>query len=157
MYIETYDLPFTYENRSMQHSAFVNDSWNIRRFTFNAGVRFDAFQPSYPEQQKTGAGPYQQAIKFPAFKFHWQNAFQPYVKYPLLALALAQHLTALQDFVQSDAGKATAAINRTVGWAGYRVERLVRHAARQVDRRQFVDDLNNLVRVGTIVGRRALR
>ena len=79
MYIETYDLPFTYENRSMQHSAFVNDSWNIRRFTFNAGVRFDAFQPSYPEQQKTGAGPYQQAIKFPAFKFHWQTAFQPRV------------------------------------------------------------------------------
>ena len=44
----------------------------------------------------------------------WQIAFQPYVKYPLLALALAQHLTALQDYVQSDAGKATAAINRAV-------------------------------------------
>ncbi|HJT65752.1 MAG TPA: hypothetical protein VJ749_04825 [Pyrinomonadaceae bacterium] len=44
----------------------------------------------------------------------WQIAFQPYVKYPLLALALAQHLTALQDYVQNDAGKATAAINRAV-------------------------------------------
>src|SRR2546421_9079715 len=44
----------------------------------------------------------------------WQIAFQPYVNYPLLALALAQHLTALQDCVQSDAGKATAAINRAV-------------------------------------------
>ena len=44
----------------------------------------------------------------------WQIAFQPYVKYPFLALALAQHLTALQDYVQSDAGKATAAINRAV-------------------------------------------
>jgi len=44
----------------------------------------------------------------------WQIAFQPYVKYPLLALALAQHLTALQDYVQTDAGKATAAINRAV-------------------------------------------
>jgi len=44
----------------------------------------------------------------------WQIAFQPYVKYPLLALALAQHLAALQDYVQSDAGKATAAINRAV-------------------------------------------
>jgi hypothetical protein len=44
----------------------------------------------------------------------WQIAFAPYVKYPLLALALAQHLAALQDYVQSDAGKATAAINRAV-------------------------------------------
>ena len=44
----------------------------------------------------------------------WQIAFAPYVKYPLLALALAQHLTALQDYIQSDAGKATAAINRAV-------------------------------------------
>ena len=44
----------------------------------------------------------------------WQIAFQPYIKYPLLALALAQHLTALQDYIQSDAAKATAAINRAV-------------------------------------------
>ncbi len=80
-FIETVDTPFTLENRSMQHSAFVNDSWNIGRLTLNVGVRFDAFQPSYPEQEKTGAGPYQQAIKFPAFKFHWQTAFQPRVSY----------------------------------------------------------------------------
>jgi hypothetical protein len=44
----------------------------------------------------------------------WQIAFKPYVKHPFLALALAQHLSALQDQVQSDAGKATAAINRAV-------------------------------------------
>jgi hypothetical protein len=44
----------------------------------------------------------------------WQIAFQPYTQHPFLALALAQHLTALQDYVQSDAGKATAAINRAV-------------------------------------------
>src|SRR5688572_10144611 len=44
----------------------------------------------------------------------WQIAFKPYAQYPLLALALAQHLTALQDYVQRDAGKATAAINRAV-------------------------------------------
>jgi hypothetical protein len=44
----------------------------------------------------------------------WQIAFKPYVKHPFLALALAQHLTALQDFVQSDTTKATAAINRAV-------------------------------------------
>jgi hypothetical protein len=44
----------------------------------------------------------------------WQIAFKPYVKDPFLALALAQHLTALQDYVQSDTGKATAAINRAV-------------------------------------------
>lgn len=44
----------------------------------------------------------------------WQIAFKPYVEHPYLALALAQHLTALQDYVQSDADKATAAINRAV-------------------------------------------
>jgi hypothetical protein len=44
----------------------------------------------------------------------WQIAFGPYLKHPYLALALAQHLSALQDYVQSDAGKATAAINRAV-------------------------------------------
>jgi hypothetical protein len=44
----------------------------------------------------------------------WQIAFEPYTQHPFLALALAQHLTALQDFVQSDAIKATAAINRAV-------------------------------------------
>ena len=44
----------------------------------------------------------------------WQIAFQPYVKYPYLTLALAQHLSALQDYVENDAVKATAAINRTM-------------------------------------------
>jgi hypothetical protein len=44
----------------------------------------------------------------------WQIAFKAYADHPYLALALAQHLSALQDFVQSDAGKATAAINRAV-------------------------------------------
>ena len=44
----------------------------------------------------------------------WQIAFAAYVKHPYLALALAQHLSALQDQVQSDAGQATAAINRAV-------------------------------------------
>jgi hypothetical protein len=44
----------------------------------------------------------------------WQTAFEPYAQYPILALVLAQHLTALQDYVQSDAEKATAAINRAV-------------------------------------------
>lgn len=44
----------------------------------------------------------------------WRIAFKPYTEHPFLALALAQHLTALQDLVQSDAGKATAAINRAV-------------------------------------------
>lgn len=44
----------------------------------------------------------------------WQIAFQPYANHPLLALALAQHLTALQDYIQSDAAKATAAINRAI-------------------------------------------
>lgn len=44
----------------------------------------------------------------------WQIVFEPYAQHPLLALVLAQHLTALQDYVQRDAGKATAAINRAV-------------------------------------------
>jgi hypothetical protein len=44
----------------------------------------------------------------------WQIAFHPYVNFPLLALALAQHLSALQSYVQSDKAEATAAINRAV-------------------------------------------
>ena len=44
----------------------------------------------------------------------WRIAFEPYGNHPILALVLAQHLTALQDYVQSDAAKATAAINRAV-------------------------------------------
>jgi hypothetical protein len=44
----------------------------------------------------------------------WQIAFTPYIKHPFLAFSLAQHLTALQDLVQRDAGTATAAINRAV-------------------------------------------
>src|SRR5215216_5976391 len=44
----------------------------------------------------------------------WQIAFEPYAQFPRLALLLAQHLTALQDLAQSDAAKATAAINRAV-------------------------------------------
>ena len=44
----------------------------------------------------------------------WQIVFEPYAQFPILALILAQHLTALQDIAQSDAAKATAAINRAV-------------------------------------------
>ena len=45
----------------------------------------------------------------------WLIAFAPYVEHPLLALMLAQHLTALQDYIQSDAKvAATGAINRAV-------------------------------------------
>src|SRR3989441_1086930 len=77
MFIETTDTPFTQYNDSMQHSAFVNDSWNYRRITINFGVRFDAFQPSYPAQGKTGEGPYQAKFDVKPFSFHWQNGFQP--------------------------------------------------------------------------------
>ena len=44
----------------------------------------------------------------------WEIAFQPYVEHPISALALAQHLVALQEYVESDAIKAIAAINRAV-------------------------------------------
>ena len=44
----------------------------------------------------------------------WQIVFEPYAQFPILALVLAQHLTALQDLAQSDTAKATAAINRAV-------------------------------------------
>src|ERR1043166_6637261 len=32
----------------------------------------------------------------------WEIVFAPYVEHPLLALALAQHLTALQDYIQTE-------------------------------------------------------
>ena len=45
----------------------------------------------------------------------WQIAFAPYVEHPVLALVLAQHLSALQDYVQSgETVAATGAINRAV-------------------------------------------
>lgn len=44
----------------------------------------------------------------------WQIVFEPYAQFPILALVLAQHLTALQDLAQNDVVKATAAINRAV-------------------------------------------
>jgi hypothetical protein len=44
----------------------------------------------------------------------WQIVFEPYAQFPVLALVLAQHLSALQDLAQSDAAKATAAMNRAV-------------------------------------------
>ena len=44
----------------------------------------------------------------------WQIVFEPYAQFPMLALILAQHLTALQDIAQNDAAKATAAISRAV-------------------------------------------
>ena len=44
-----------------------------------------------------------------------QIAFAPYVEHPRLALVLAQHLTALQDYIQTEAiVVATAAINRAI-------------------------------------------
>jgi hypothetical protein len=45
----------------------------------------------------------------------WQIAFAPYVEHPVLALVLAQHLSALQDYIQSnETVAATGAINRAV-------------------------------------------
>jgi hypothetical protein len=44
----------------------------------------------------------------------WQIVFEPYAQFPVLALVLAQHLSALQDLAQSDTAKATAAISRAV-------------------------------------------
>ena len=77
VYIETMDTPFTQYNDSMQHSAFVNDSWNYKRVTLNFGLRYDTFQPSYPAQGKTGEGPYQAKFDVKPYSFHWQDAFQP--------------------------------------------------------------------------------
>jgi hypothetical protein len=45
----------------------------------------------------------------------WEIAFAPYVEHPLLALMLAQHFSALQDYIESDErAAATGAINRAV-------------------------------------------
>ncbi len=47
--IETYDTPFDFENKVSHQSAFVNDTWNIKRFSFNGGLRFDSFLPYYDQ------------------------------------------------------------------------------------------------------------
>lgn len=44
----------------------------------------------------------------------WQIVFKAYADHTFLALTLAQHLSALQDYIESDPTKATAAINRAV-------------------------------------------
>lgn len=44
----------------------------------------------------------------------WQIVFAPYAQFPILALVLAQHFSALQDLAQSDTANAIAAINRAV-------------------------------------------
>ena len=75
--IETYDTPFTFQNKVSQQWTFVNDSWSIRRLTLNGGFRFDRFLPNYDEQSKPGAGPYQDKVTYPAFKFHPLNGLVP--------------------------------------------------------------------------------
>ena len=50
--------------------AFINDTWNVGRFSFNGGVRLDSFKPYYEEQGKDGQGPFQEAVTYPGFEFH---------------------------------------------------------------------------------------
>jgi len=75
--VQTYDTPFTFENRSIQHGVFFNDNWNIKRLTLNLGVRLDAYKPYYPDQGKTGIGPYQSQLVVPRFDFHWLDRWVP--------------------------------------------------------------------------------
>lgn len=44
----------------------------------------------------------------------WQIAFEPYAHDPISAFMLAQRFAVLQEYVQSNAKLATAAINRAV-------------------------------------------
>ena len=75
--IETYDTPFSFENDVTHQWTYINDTWNVKRLSFNGGVRFDSFQPYYNEQGKPGAGPYQPAVSYPGFEFHRLNGFVP--------------------------------------------------------------------------------
>ena len=49
------DAPWTFEESVIDHSAFVQDQWTIRRLTLNLGVRFNQVVASTPEQV-LGAG-----------------------------------------------------------------------------------------------------
>jgi hypothetical protein len=75
--IETYDTPFDFENKVSHQWAFLNDTWNVKRFSFNGGIRFDSFLPYYDEQGKTGEGPFQAAVTYPGFTFHRLNGLVP--------------------------------------------------------------------------------
>jgi hypothetical protein len=75
--IETYDTPFSFENDVSHQWTYVNDTWNVGRLAFNGGFRFDTFLPYYNEQSKPGAGPYQDAVSYPAFTFHRLNGLVP--------------------------------------------------------------------------------
>jgi hypothetical protein len=77
--IETYDSPFTFENKVSHQWTFVNDTWNFGRLTLNGGFRFDTFRPYYDEQGKPGTGPYQEKVTYPGYKFHRLNGLVPRV------------------------------------------------------------------------------
>ena len=75
--IETSTRRFDFENKVSHQSAFVNDTWNVKRFSFNGGIRFDSFLPYYDEQGKAGEGPFQAAVTYPGFTFHRLNGLVP--------------------------------------------------------------------------------
>jgi hypothetical protein len=75
--IETYDSPFTFENNVDHQWAFINDTWNVGRFTFNGGARFDTFRPYFNAQGKPGTGPFQDKVTYPGFEFHRLNGLVP--------------------------------------------------------------------------------
>jgi hypothetical protein len=75
--IETYDTPFSFENKVTHQWTFVNDTWNVSRLALNVGVRLDSFRPFYDEQGKSGAGPYQEKVTYPGLQFHRLNGVSP--------------------------------------------------------------------------------
>jgi hypothetical protein len=75
--IETYDTPFSFENKVSHQWGFVNDTWNVGRLAISGGLRLDSFKPYFDEQGKDGSGPYQQAVTYPGFSFHRLNGIVP--------------------------------------------------------------------------------
>ncbi len=65
-FIETLDTPFDTETGMRNFAFYINDSWKMNsKLTVNLGFRMDRSKPYYPQQEKTGEGPFQARLVVP--------------------------------------------------------------------------------------------
>jgi hypothetical protein len=51
--VQVYNYPFSPHDNEYDQSAYVTDTWSLKRFTINLGVRFDRYDAFYPKQTTT--------------------------------------------------------------------------------------------------------
>jgi hypothetical protein len=77
--VQTQDLPFFTTNVTYYTGWFLNDKITLsRKLTVNAGIRFDRYASSLPEQGNPGVGPFSTKITYPKrTDFPVYNSFVP--------------------------------------------------------------------------------